>query len=261
MNSYDIAGSVIFITGAAGQLGQAIVTSCLKAGAKLICLDISRDDLEVAAKKNDWVENVLLHAADITDEDCVEEAFNIAIQRFGRIDALVNNAGVSVFDSWDQRTEIEFDWVTNVNLKGTFFCMKAYLKYLQSSQTAGTVVNVASVYGVVSPDPRIYTDLNRRNSEIYGATKAGVIQMSKYFATNGIIDGARVRVNAVAPGGIRNPIDPQGEDFQRLYSERCALQRMAEVEEIVAPILFLISPDSSYINGHVLVADGGMTAW
>lgn len=261
MNNYDIEGSVILITGASGQLGQSTVNAALKAKAKVICLDLSLATLKSAFKKNNWDDNVLLCPSDITNEDSVKESIRLGLEKFGKIDSLINNAGVSVFNSWDERTEQEFDWVTSVNLKGTFLCIKQYLRYLINSNHSGSILNVASFYGVISPDPRIYTDLKRRNSEVYGATKAGVIQMTKYFAVNGVMDGAKVRVNAIAPGGIRNQAEPQGEDFQRLYSERCPLKRMAEVEEMVGPMLFLISSDSSYINGQTLVVDGGMTAW
>ena len=261
MNRYDIEGSVILITGAAGQLGQATTTAAIESGAKLICLDLSKDALNEASEKNSWGNNVLLCSADIANAHSVSEAVKLGLERFGVIDALINNAGVSAFESWQQRTAEDFDWVTSVNLKGTFLCMKEYLNYLIKSKHSGSIVNVASFYGVISPDPRIYTDLNRRNSEVYGATKAGIIQMTKYFAVNGVLDGANVRVNGIAPGGIRNSSDPQGEDFQRLYSERCPLKRMAEVEEMVGPMLFLISSDASYINGQTMIVDGGMTAW
>ena len=85
--------------------------------------------------------------------------------------------------------------------------------------------------------------------------------MTKYFAVNAPLDGANVRVNAVAPGGIRNPWDPQGKDFQKLYSERCPMGRMAELDELLGPVLFLLSAEASYINGHTLIVDGGITAW
>ena len=261
MNKYDIKDSVILITGAAGQLGQATITEAIKCGAKLICLDLSMNALSEASIKNGWGNNVLLCSADITSECSVKEAVNLGLERFGVIDALINNAGVSTFQPWRERTVEDFDWVTSVNLKGTFLCIKEYLSYLIKSKHSGSIVNVASFYGVISPDPRIYTDCNRRNSEVYGATKAGVIQMTKYFAVNGVLDGANVRVNGIAPGGIKNSTDPQGEDFQRLYSERCPLKRMGEVEEMVGPMLFLISTDASYINGQTMIIDGGMTAW
>ena len=93
------------------------------------------------------------------------------------------------------------------------------------------------------------------------ATKAGIIQMTKYFSVNAILDGADIRINAIAPGGIYNPNDPQGKEFIKNYSERCPMGRLGETHEIIGPALFLISSESSYINGHTLVVDGGMTAW
>ena len=136
-----------------------------------------------------------------------------------------------------------------------------FYELLHKIKVAGSIVNIASHYGIISPDPRIYTDCARRNSEVYGATKAGIIQMTKYFSVNAIADGANIRVNAVAPGGIKNHRNPQGEDFQKNYGKRCPMGRLAETAEIVSPALYLLSEDASYINGHTLVIDGGMTAW
>ena len=150
----------------------------------------------------------------------------------------------STFESFEDRSEKSFDWVSDVNLKGTFFCIQEYVKNQKEIGRSGNIINIASVYGIVSPDPRIYKEGGRRNSEVYGATKAGLIQMTKYFAVNAIKDGAKVRVNAIAPGGIRNPIKPQNEEFQKLYSDRCPVGRMAELEEMIEPTLFLLSSGS-----------------
>ncbi len=261
MNNYKLQKSVIFVTGSAGQLGQAIVNSALESGANVICTDIAIDNLKKIASENSWGDKAMLLHLDITKKESIELAFNKALEKFGKIDSLVNNAGISVFKPWFQRSDEDFDSVIDVNLKGTFLCMKYFFKYLIKSKNEGTVVNVASHYGIISPDPRIYTDCDRRNSEVYGASKAGVIQMTKYFSVNAIEDGANVRVNGIAPGGILNLNDPQGEDFKRHYAERCPMKRMANVEEMVGPILFLLSSDSSYINGQTLVIDGGMTSW
>ena len=153
------------------------------------------------------------------------------------------------------------DLVTDVNIKGTLNCIKFFAKFLKNTKKFGAIVNVASHYGMVTPDPRIYTDCKRRNSEIYGATKAAIIQVTKYFATNSSYDGVNLRINAVAPGGILNEKKPQGKIFQKNYSYRTPLNRMAYPNEIVWPILFLLSKKASYINGHTLVIDGGYTAW
>ena len=261
MNKYNIKDSIIIVTGAAGQLGQALVNSLIDSKAYVVCFDTSLINLNKAAKKNSWSTEVILFELDITNQEAIMKAFRKVIAKFGKIDAVVNNAGISVFDSWDNRSEEDFDSVLNVNIKGTFFCMREFFKYLIVSKTKGSVVNIASHYGIISPDPRIYTDCSRRNSEVYGASKAGVIQMTKYFSVNAIADGANVRVNAIAPGGILNDNEPQGDDFQAQYANRCPMKRMGNVREMVGPVLFLLSPDSSYINGQTLVVDGGMTAW
>ena len=182
MIKYNIQDHVIVITGAAGQLGQAIVSRAISLGAKVACLDTSLENLEKISISNGWGDSVLLFQSDITNKESIELTFNQIVNKYNKIDALINNAGVSVFDPWFDRNEEDFDWVMNVNLKGTFNCMKEFFKLLIDSNYPGAVVNVASHYGIISPDPKIYTDCDRRNSEIYGATKAGVIQMTKYFA-------------------------------------------------------------------------------
>ena len=261
-NKIDLSNQVIMITGVAGQLGQILTTEALNSGAKVLCIDQSLDEMKKVAKESNWnMDNILLQQANISFKSEIEKAFYKGLDHFGKINSQINNAGVSVFKNWSERTEKDFDWVTDVNLKGTFFCMQIFMNYSIKEKNIGSIVNIASHYGLISPDPRIYTDCDRRNSEVYGATKAGIIQMSKYFSVNSLLDGAKIRVNSVAPGGILNPLNPQGKDFQRLYAERCPLGRLANLEEIVGPTLFLLSEDASYINGHTLVIDGGMTAW
>ena len=218
--------------------------------------------MEKVAKKHNWNKaNILLQQTDIRKKKEIEKALVNGVDHFGKINSQINNSGVNVFENWSKRSEEDFDFVTDVNLKGTFFCMQVFMNHCIKSNSSGTIVNIASHYGLISPDPRIYTDCERRNSEVYGATKAGVIQMTKYFSVNALADGAKIRVNAVAPGGIKNPQNPQGKDFQKRYGERCPMGKLAETREIVGPVLFLLSEDASYINGHTLVVDGGMTAW
>lgn len=262
MTKINLSKSVVFITGAAGQLGQVLIKELLMSNAKVVAVDNSEEKLEELVSKNNFDEsNITIIKADVKNIIEVQNAFEKGIKLYGYINGLINNAAISIFDSWQTRKESEFDLVTQVNLKGSFNCMKEFFNYLIKTKREGSVVNVASHYGIISPNPTIYTDCNRKNSEVYGATKAGLIQMTKYFAINAIIDGAKVRVNAIAPGGIRNPDDPQGADFQKRYSSLCPMGRMGEQEEIVGPVLFLLSSMSSYINGHTLVIDGGMTSW
>jgi len=261
-NRIDLSNQVVMISGVSGQLGQFLVNEVLISGAKVLGIDQSLEKMNKIAKFYSWnKESVLLQEADIRVKNEIEKAFNNGLNHFGKITTQINNAGVSVFEAWSDRKEEDFDWVTDVNLKGTFFCMQIFMNQSIKSKQVGSIINIASHYGLISPDPKIYTDCARRNSEVYGASKAGVIQMTKYFAVNALNDGAKIRVNAIAPGGIVNPWNPQGEDFQKLYSQRCPMGRLAELSEIVGPVLFLLSEDASYINGHTLVVDGGMTAW
>jgi NAD(P)-dependent dehydrogenase (short-subunit alcohol dehydrogenase family) len=256
----NLKNKVFLITGAAGQIGSAIVTHLIEEESFVIAADFSSKELDDRASKNNWPnDKVFKVECDIRNSMSVENIINSAMNKFGQIDGVVNNAGVSVFEPFLERSESSFDWVMDVNLKGTFFLIQKYIAIYGKLNKPGVILNIASHYGVVSPDPRIYTDCERRNSEVYGATKAGIIQMTKYFAVH--LAGKDFRVNCIAPGGVLNNENPQGNDFQKNYSYRCPLGRMAKVEEIVKPILFLLSSASSYINGQTLLVDGGYTSW
>ena len=252
----------IIVTGAAGQLGETIVNQILKSGGNVIAIDISTQKLKKISRKNNWPKNkVLCLKVDISKAKEVLKKFSYAEKKFGKIYGLVNNAGVSIFTNWKNRTEKEIDHVAKTNLKGTINCINQFLKQSIKNKIEGSIVNVASHYGVISPDPRIYSELKRRNSEIYGATKAGIIQLTKYFAANGFVDGAKVRVNTVSPGGIESNLNLKSKNFIKSYKYRCPINRLASTEEVAKPILFLLSDESSYINGHNLIIDGGMSIW
>jgi len=253
-NLFNVGDKVVLVTGATGQLGYEICKAYKEAGAFVCGVDKVLDGQRMV--KSDRVEYIEL---DVTDKESVSKNMDYIISKHVRLDILINNAGVSCFESFEDRPEESFDWVMDVNLKGTFFCIQAYTKYAVKKQVKGSIVNIASIYGVISPDFRIYTDCDRKNSEIYGATKAGVIQMTRYFAVHLAKHG--IRVNSVSPGGIYNPESPQGADFVNKYSFRCPMGRMAKVNEVIGAILYLSSDAASYTTGHNMVIDGGMSCW
>lgn len=243
---------VVLVTGAKGQLGAMLCEAYLNMGAKVIGWDITNDGVAI--------KGVNYFSVDIAKKRSIETTMNRVFETYGRIDVLINNAGVSTFEPFEERPEVRIDWVMDVNLKGTFLCIQSFIKeYDQFKQRKGNIINIGSVYGFVCPDFRIYSVGDRKNSEIYGATKAGVIQMTKYFAVH--LAERNIRVNAISPGGIYNPKQPQSIDFVENYSFRCPMRRMANVNEMVGAAIYLSSDSASYTNGHNLIIDGGMSCW
>ena len=249
---FDFTSKIVVVTGACGQLGKEICQAFLDANAIVYGLDST-------IRKSDALTGVNYFKVDITQQDQVDSTFDEIIKKNKQIDTLINNAGVSTFEPFLVRSEEDFDQVMDVNLKGTFFCIRAFSRQGDQFHESLSIINIGSVYGVISPDFRIYGEGDRRNSEVYGATKAGVIQMTKYFSVH--LANKGIRVNAVSPGGIYNPTNPQSSDFIQKYSERNPMGRMAKAQEIVPAILFLSSGKSSYITGQNLCIDGGFTSW
>lgn len=251
-NIYSLKNKVVVITGSCGQLGSSMCNLFVNIGCKVIGIDYSIE--------SNKINNVAYYKLDIRKSKDVSTVFRSIFKKYNQVDLLINNAGVSVFEPFEDRTEQNFDWVMNVNLKGTFNCIQKYVDcYDSQSQKKGCIINIASMYGVISPDFRIYSENDRKNSEVYGATKAGVIQMSKYFAVH--LADRNIRTNSISPGGVYNPKNPQGDQFIESYKFRCPMKRMANSEEISNVALFLGSQLSSYVNGQNITVDGGMSAW
>lgn len=251
---FNLKDKVVLVTGATGQLGEEICKAYIQTGAKVIGTDKALNSSKIHN-----AENIEYLQMDVACKKDISEIFEKVFSSNGRLDILVNNAGVSTFEPFEERSEESFDWVMDVNLKGTFLCIQQYINLAKKSKQKGNIINIGSIYGVISPDYRIYTDCSRRNSEVYGATKAGIIQMTKYFAVHAASND--IRVNCVSPGGIFNPENPQGEDFVKNYSSRCPMGRMAKTEDMVGGILYLSSDAAGYVTGQNLVVDGGLQCW
>lgn len=236
----NLQNKIAIVTGGKGQLGKAITDQFKLLGATVYDLDI-------------------VDGFDLRDKSCVLNQYKKIFSEHGKVDMLINNAGVSVFEDLMDRKEEDLDFVYDVNLKGTFNSIQSFLEcYNLYPQESASIVNIGSLYGVVSPDFRIYDDGDRKNSEIYGATKAGVIQMTKYLAV--YLADKNIRVNCVSPGGIYNQNNPQNKEFIKKYNDRCPMKRMAKDTEMIGGIAYLASDISSYVNGHNLNIDGGYTA-
>lgn len=233
----------VVLTGSNGQLGKAIEKK-LSPHYEIYNLDVNYGSDEDNLHRN----------IDITNSSHLKQFFSDI-----NPDIVINNAGISIFTSFLERAEEELDRVYETNLKGTINVINEFARINIKNKDPKSIVNIASLYGIVSADPRIYTDTKRNSPEIYAATKSGIIQLSKYYCVH--LRDMNIRVNSISPGGIFNPKNPQGDDFIKNYSSRCPMGRMGKAEEIADGVQFLISDEASYINGHNLVIDGGFSSW
>ena len=231
------------ITGSEGQLGQLFVLQLKRLGFKVIGIDLA-----------DQVNSeITYYQADITKKAEIDAVLN---HHDENISVLINNAGISVFKSFEERTEEEIDAVMDVNIKANILMSQAVFNKYYKSNNSGNIINIGSIYGVVSGDMRIYKNGDRRTPEIYGATKAAVINLTKYFAT--YMAPNNVRVNCISPGGIFNE---QDKDFIENYSKKVPMSRMGSEDELMSTIEYLLSEKSSYVTGQNIVVDGGFTCW
>ena len=233
----------VLITGSEGQLGQCFIKRLLALNYRTIAFDIAE-----ASKTNE----IEYFKVDITRYKEIKSA----LDGIETVDVLINNAGVSAFSPFEERTEQEMDTVIDVNLKGTLFMTQGVFNRFMKPQKKGSIVNMGSIYGVVAGDMNIYNEGDRRTPEIYGATKAAVINLTKYFSA--YMAPYNVRVNCISPGGIFNH---QDEDFVKKYSAKVPLNRMGNEKELLSTLEYLISDESTYVTGQNIIVDGGLTTW
>ncbi len=261
---------VAIITGGAGLLGANHALALAQAGARVVVADVRGGAAEkVASEVLDatGIETLGL-ATDVSAPDSVRKMVEAALEKFGRVDILVNNAALDPkfdsdnagehgvrfedfpFDAWQQALE--------VNVTGMYLCAQAVAQPMRDADR-GVIVNVCSTYGVVGPDQRLYQREGRPDQYkpvTYSVGKAAALGLTRYLAT--YFAGTGIRVNALTPGGVFAGHD---DEFVRRYSAKTVLGRMAEKDEISSALLFLVSDASSYMTGANLVVDGGWTAW
>lgn len=273
VNPFDLTGRVAIITGGAGLLGQQHARAIAGAGGAVVLADIAGAAAASAAESiaSHGVETLGV-AVDITDKSAVERMTRTVLDRFGRIDILINNAALTVKGggerSGDYFARFEdyplelWEAALRVNLTGAFLCCQAVGREMVR-QGSGVVLNIASDVGTISPDHRIYEGVVSPHSGLpfntpasYATTKAGLINLTRYLATYWAPHG--IRVNALSPGGVFADHDPT---FLRNLCDRIPLGRMAHVDDYQGAVLYLVSDASSYVTGANLVVDGGRTAW
>ncbi len=251
----DLSGKVALVTGAAQGIGQAIADTLAANGARVCYTDIDVKGVNAAAARTPGAK---AYEMNVADEVQVDKVVGQIIQEYGRVDILVNNAGVNTQHhrvTTEQFPKQEWDRIVDIDLTGLYLVSKAVAKDMKA-KGGGRIINIASVVGVVP----------LRLQCAFAAAKAGVIHLTKAMAIE--LGSAGILVNGVAPGsilteGTKKLFYAEGGSFRDSVQQMLAhipLGRPGTVEEIAHAVLFLAAPESSYINGHVLVVDGGWTA-
>ena len=255
----DMTGKVCIVTGGIGYLGRENVKILQDFGATVVCADIrdSEDrwkDSENAAKA-DFV------ACDISSTESIAACFKTVYEKYGRIDVLVNCATYGAGHGKDSQIEFMSDeiWFDGIDgsLSSVFRATREVIPYMK--EKGGSIINYSSMYGVVSPDLRIYGDNPQKQPPNYGAGKAGVAQLTRYCAC--ALAEYNIRVNSVTPGPFPNPANQTDEEFNAKLASKTMLGRFGKSYEIAGAILLLASDASSFMTGSNITVDGGWTAW
>lgn len=259
----DLKEQVAIITGGAGHLGRVIASTLAEAGANIVIVD--RDAGNIAEVCNDlehkWQIQTLGLPVDLESKEERHRIVKKAVDIFGRLDILINNAafvGTSNLSGWGvpfekQKTET-WQRALEVNLTAVFDLTQDAAPFLKANGN-GRIINIASIYGIIGPDPRLYSDLPMFNPAAYAASKGGVVQFTKWCST---VLAPDIRVNAITPGGIFRNQDPL---FLERYESRTPLKRMAREEDFIGAAIFLASDLSRYVTGQNIIVDGGFSVW
>ena len=264
---FRLDGKVVVVTGGAGILGRGYCRALAQRGAEVVVADIDQsacDDLAIQLTEQTGAK-VRGLAVDLSSEASIVDWSKAILDTHGRVDVLMNNAAAKAcgfFAPLENYSLQTWNEVMAVNVNALFLATRE-LGPGMAERGSGSIINVSSIYGIVGPDQRIYEgswyeDLGGaiNTPMIYAATKGAVVSMTRYLATYWGPKG--VRCNCLTPGGVASG---QNEEFDKRYSARVPMGRMAKADEMIGALIYLASDASSYVNGQNIIVDGGWTAW
>ncbi|MDP7168500.1 MAG: SDR family oxidoreductase [Nitrospinota bacterium] len=269
-NLFSVNDSVVVITGGLGQLGRRYTQTLMARGARVAIFDVGVEETRLPPDLHSAREGGRLFVleADVTDRGSLEAALGSVEGEWGIPDGLINNAAldsppdapIEENGPFETYPEASWDKVMSVNVKGVFQACQV-IGGRMAEAGRGSIINVSSIYGLVSPDQGLYAYRREAGDNFfkpvaYSASKSALFNLTRYLAT--YWGGKGVRVNTVTFGGVFND---QDENFLKNYNRRVPLGRMARPEDYEGAIVFLLSEASSYMTGSNLVIDGGWTAW
>ena len=242
-----LKNKIIIVTGGNGLLGKAILKNISNEGGIPICADIN-------INKNSEYDQFY---CDVSSEESIENLLKEVINKYDKIDGLVNNAYPRTNDWHLDFEKIRIDsWKKNIDLQlnSSFVIIQKAAKYMKKNKSA-SIVNMSSIYGVIGPDFGIYEGTEMTMPAAYSAIKGGLISFTRYLASYYGKDS--INVNCISPGGI---LDDQPMQFVKNYTKKIPLQRMGNASDISPAVVFLLSDEASYITGQNIIIDGGLTA-
>lgn len=258
---FGLDGQVAAVVGGAGRIGRTLCQALAEAGADVAVVDLNLTAASTLAAEASAAtgRNVMAVGADASRPDEMHAAVARITAELGPPHMLVNSAqfrGTGFYSSQVEDYPLQaWQQVIDVNLTGVHLACQAFGRSM-AQQGGGRIVNLASTYGLVSPDPRMYGASGVNSPVAYAAAKAGVINLTRYLAVHW--REQNIRVNCLAPGGV---FDNQGPDFVDAYTARTPLGRMARADDYQGAVLFMLSQASAYMTGAVVTVDGGWTAW
>lgn len=251
---FDLTGRVAVVTGAARGLGRALAAGLATQGARVVACDINEDAVrETAAAIRASGAQAASTYVDVADPRSCDALIRHALDQFGRIDVLVNNAGVDVVEPIGAISEAAWSHIIGVDLAGVLHASQAAIRQMRAQGAGGSIINISSIASAVAIP----------GLGAYSAAKAGLNQLTRVMALE--LASARIRVNAIAPGYLENVMqglhaEHANPETERRIQTRTPLGRRARLEELVGPVVFLASDAASYVTGAILFVDGGYTA-
>jgi len=258
---FNLKAKIAIVTGGYGHLGSGMVRALLAFGATVIVAGRSIKKYETAFSKNEK-EELIFKQIDITNSTSIDLFFEEIKNTFGKVDILINNAHAARGNS--QENMSDEDWTfTFEGVVGSIHKTIRAVTSIMKQQQSGKIINITSMYAMVSPDFRIYKGENCEpftNPPHYGAAKAAMIQLTKYYAV--LLGGHNIQVNAISPGPFpKKKIQKENPDFINRLKQKNPLQKIGEPEDIIGAIILLSSKSSDFMTGQTIQVDGGWTIW
>jgi NAD(P)-dependent dehydrogenase (short-subunit alcohol dehydrogenase family) len=257
----SLNGKTAVITGGAGYLGSAMSEVLAELGANLVLA--SRDKAKCEKKAEDLVRqnggaiNAVGLEVNLLDKGSIVSFHEKVQEHFQSIDILINNAWSGNKNTWESISDQDWEYDINMSLNSVFRLTKAFFEDLKA--TRGVILNIASMYGHIGPDYRIYDGKEFANPPSYGAAKAGVLQFTRYLAS--FLSPHGIRVNALSPGAFPHPPTQKHEGFMQKLGSKNPMNRIGQPDELKGAVALLCSDAGSYITGQNLCVDGGWAIW